>query len=188
MKKLAFWGAITLLLAATLHLCAMYALPRMVTHRLLDRVFNSSQNWAKEKVNRLFHATLRAPGTDKIPIDNPDTMTSFGFYDLSKGPVRVHCAKPTAGNYWSLSLYAWNTDNYFVINDKQVDGNTIDVVIVHKGQKYIALPGEKVVESPDKKGIILNRIIVRDRNNSDELMAASVVQKMSYMEALASQK
>ena len=184
MKKLALWGLFTLILALILHLGAMYALPRIVTHRLLDRVFISSDNWATEKVNRLFHAALRTVGTDKIPLDNPDTMTSFGFYDLSDGPVRVHCAIPVTGNYWSLSLYGWNTDNYFVINDKEVSGNTLDVIILQKGQRYIPLPGEKVVTSPGRRGVILSRIIVRDRNNSSELMTASVVQKMSYMEVL----
>ena len=184
MKKLAFWALATLLLAGALHLGVMYALPRIVTHRLLDRVFNSADNWATEKVNRLFHAALRNAGTDKIPLDNPDTITSFGFYDLSSGPVRVHCVIPTTGNYWSLSLYGWNTDNYFVINDKQVTGNTLDVVIVRKGQEYAPLPGEKVVIAPGKKGIILNRIIVRDRSNSNEIIAASVIQKMSSVEAL----
>ena len=184
MKKILFWGALTLVLGAVLHFGAMVAIPHLMTNRLLSSVFSTSGNWRSEKVNQLFHASIRMAGTDKVPIDNPDIATSFGFYDVSDHPVRIHCEIPTTGNYWSLSLYGWNTDNYYVLNNKQVKGTKADLIIIRKGQEYTPLPGEIVVTSPGKKGIVLVRIIVRDRNNSGEIAAVSVVQKMAYMRPL----
>lgn len=184
MKKFLLWGVISLVLGAILHIGAMVAIPNLVTNRLLSTVFSTSGNWRSEKVNRLFHAPIRTAGTDKVPIDNPDILTSFGFYDVSRQPVRIHCEVPAVINYWSLSLYGWNTDNYYVINNKQVKGTALDLIVIRKGQKYNPLPGEIVVTSPGRKGVVLVRIIVRDRNNSGELTAVSIVQKMATLRPL----
>ncbi|MEY4134373.1 MAG: hypothetical protein RL386_723 [Bacteroidota bacterium] len=184
MKKILFWGAVSLVLGAILHYGVMSAIPHLVTSRLLSTVFSTSGNWRSEKVNQLFHAAMRTAGTDKVPIDNPDILTSFGFYDVSDQPVRIHCEVPAGISYWSLSLYGWNTDNYFVLNNKQLQGTNVDLVIAGKHHKYTPLPGEIAVAPPGNKGVVLVRIIVRDRNNSGELSAVSTVQKMAYMKTL----
>jgi len=72
----------------------------------------------------------------------------------------------------SVSVYAANSDNIFVINDRQaLDG--VDLVIVGKGQ---AAPSGTaiVVQSPTQRGIVLER---RLAPSAEAFAAADIARK-----------
>ncbi len=184
MKKWTPWLIATLILAVLMHFVALQRLPAIVTERMLANIFNYAEDWEKNKVNQLFHGKLRVAGRDKVPMDNPDTITSFGFFDVSEHPLRIHCVVPRLDSYWSLTLFSWNTDNFFVINDLQTASDTVEVVLKNAESSYVGQEGERVVVAPDEKGVILVRMILKDRSNQQEVDSITAIQQLAYAEVL----
>jgi uncharacterized membrane protein len=59
----------------------------------------------------------------------------------------------------SISVFQANSDNIFVLNDRQAP-NGVDFVLAKTGQA--TPPGARVVISPSDKGIILDRRLAPD--------------------------
>lgn len=178
MKKLLPWAALTIALTTVFHFIGMWYLPQFLTAQAVKRIYARRTGGAP--INTMTYGELRQAGTDTVVRDNPDTKTSFAVYDVSQKPLRVHCVIPDVDNYWSLSLFAWNTDNFYVVNDRTAKAKEFDLVIVKPNSKYQKRGNEEVIVSPSDKGIIIVRMIVTDRNNKEELARLSEAQKKSF--------
>ena len=110
---------------------------------------------------------------------SPDIIYSSALYDVSRGPVRLHCSIPDTGNYWSVSLYAWNMDNFFVENDLTSPTHEFDLILTGPGTRYQPRAGERAVASPTAKGIIFLRSIISARDNKEELAHIAAAQHRS---------
>jgi uncharacterized membrane protein len=174
------WIVITMGLSLLLHLAILSYLPYFFTGITIDGI----KKRRALQANTLLHNNFRKAGEDAIPMENPDTISTIGYYDLSKQPVRFRATLPSTDNYWSVSLYDWNTDNFFVQNDKQVSNHKMNLVLVKKGGNYQARAGEKVVVSPSNQGIILVRMIASNRLNSLELPELLSSQKQTRLELI----
>ena len=84
---------------------------------------------------------------------SPDFAYSACVYDLSRGPVVISAAPWDA--YWSLSLYSDNTDNYFVIDDREAHYGA-QITLVRAGRAHPE-GASMVVESPSQRGVALIR-------------------------------
>jgi uncharacterized membrane protein len=93
------------------------------------------------------------PASRTIVRPSPDFAYSICAYDLSEGPVHISAAP--WGAYWSLSLYAANSDNYFVIDDREAHGGAA-ITLVRRGRQRPD-GAVQVVESPTTRGIALIR-------------------------------
>ena len=176
MKLLLRWILPTVLLAAFLHFLLIWWAPELVT----TLAFRSMQRLRPLGWNAFSHQPRLAEASDpSVPATSPDIVYSIAFYDLTSGPVRVHCVIPETGNYWSVSLYAWNTDNFFVENDRTAAAREFDLVLTLPGAVYHPRAGERVLTSPTTKGIILLRAIISDRENKKELALISAAQRNS---------
>jgi uncharacterized membrane protein len=85
-------------------------------------------------------------------------------YDVTSGPVRIS-ANPGLSSYWSIALYAANSDNFFVVNDRAAAGKPVDVWLVsdQSGQADSTIPpGARVVVSPSHRGFLLMRVLTGD--------------------------
>jgi uncharacterized membrane protein len=83
--------------------------------------------------------------------------------------VKVTTAAPQ-NTYWSVAFYAANTDNFFVLNDRQANGQAATIVLVGQGQTIPSQPaGTIVVSAPTSKGIILFRTLINDEARLTEL-------------------
>lgn len=174
MKRIFPWLIFTFIMAAALHIIGMWYLPRYLTQKTVDGIYKRRGTW---QINTLGYGGLRYAGTDTVVRDNPDTVTSFAVYDVSEKPLKVHCVIPESDNYWSLSLFAWNTDNFWVRNDRNAASKEFDLVIVREGSRYVPQGNEEVVASPSDKGIFLIRMIVTNRDDKEELARIAEVQK-----------
>ncbi|MFN0119734.1 MAG: DUF1254 domain-containing protein [Blastocatellia bacterium] len=183
MKKLLPWIVATVALAALLHIISMWYLPQFLTARAVQRIYARRQTGVP--VNTMTHGVLRVAGTDTVVRDNPDTVTSLAVYDLSARPLRVKCVIPPQDNYWSVSFFDWNTDNYRVINDRTAKAKEFEVVLVKPNSQYQQRGNEEVIVAPSARGIALIRMIVTDRNNKEELAKLSEAQKQSFVELVA---
>jgi uncharacterized membrane protein len=175
------WLIFTLALTVALHFVIIWQIPSFVTNRTVEGIFARKKT---REFNRLFHNDLSYAGTDLVVMSNADMKSSFAAYDVSEKPVKIHCVVPNTDNYWSISLFAWNTDNFYVRNDRNAPARKFDLIIVKSGSKYQKKEGEEVVVSPTEKGIVLLRYIVSDRSNQEEINFVTAEQNKSFAQVL----
>jgi uncharacterized membrane protein len=160
-QRLWFYRALTLLATALIvHLLAVWATPRLIMNRLMTGP-------AAQDMNMLNRAAF-PPAVDatsrRVVMPSPDLLYSVCVFDLSAGPVRVR-AQPGLPSYWSIALYAANSDNFFVLNDRQAGSAPVDLWLVSEGPnpRDPALPkGARVVVSPSSRGFLLMRVLTAD--------------------------
>jgi uncharacterized membrane protein len=144
---------IALVLAAAFasHTAALVLVPRAIFTSVVGRPFEGSGT------NELGHRALPKPGM-RAWGPSPDLLYSKCVYDVSAGPVRV--LTPVPDGYWSMSVYAENTDLVAVVNDRALQGRRLDAVLALPGQ---ATPdGVHVIEVPSARGAAFFRTLVED--------------------------
>jgi len=98
-----------------------------------------------------------------VVMPSPDLLYATCAFDVRQRPLRIQ-ADPKLPGYWSIALYAANSDNFFVLNDRQAAGAPVDLVLVGPDTaKPGVLPaGAKVVTAPGGRGLLLMRVLVGD--------------------------
>jgi uncharacterized membrane protein len=138
------WGALAI--AVLTHFAALYAYPHVLMNVAIQRVSQGHFN--------AWHPAGRVTETSRnIVRPSPDFAYSACPYDLSHGPMHVRVAP--WGAYWSLSFYQDNSDNFFVIDDREAHDGA-DITLIAKGAAPPA-HASQVVESPSTRGIALIR-------------------------------
>lgn len=127
----------------------VYKAPINVMSKIEDRIVMAAGEW-----NACFHNQVYGPRYNSAKRANPDSIISVMAYDLEKGPVRV--SGEVWPLYWSLSLYQQNSDNYFVVNDQQLDGVQFNFILTLDSEDVRQFDGKAIV-SPTKKGIMVIR-------------------------------
>jgi uncharacterized membrane protein len=106
-------------------------------------------------------------GKLRIVRPSPDLLYSLAVFDLSGGPIRI--TAPVLDSYVSLSLYAGNTDNFFVTNDRRLDGPGFDLTLVGPLDPQPVVEGSLVVRAPTETGVIVFRYFTGDGSRADEI-------------------
>ena len=157
-----------LLVAAAVHLLAVWALPRVIMWRL------STTATAQERAS-----VYLPPMTDhtqrRIVMPSPDLLYATCALDVSERPMRIRADLRTPG-YSSIALYASNSDNYFVLNDRQAAGELVDLVLIGPqayAQVPVIPPGARTVTAPSPKGLLLMRVLVADYGSQKEVVEAA---------------
>lgn len=142
------WTA--LIVAAVTHLAIIHAVPRVLMNVAIERVSAGGPGWSvADRVTPLSRTIVRP---------SPDFQYSACAYDLDQGPIVISAAPWDA--YWSLSLYADNSDNYFVIDDREARYGA-EITLVRAGREHPEA-ASMVVESPTRRGIALIRRLAPD--------------------------
>jgi uncharacterized membrane protein len=160
-QRLWFYRVLSLLVTALLvHVAAVLAAPRAIMYVLMQGPTAQKMNMRNQAA---FPETVTAKSRTVV-MPSPDMLYSVCAFDLRDGPVRVQAA-PALSNYWSIALYAANSDNFFVRNDRQSQGHPVDLWLVapspDKPQKPVP-PGSEVVVSPSSTGFLLMRVLTTD--------------------------
>lgn len=145
------WTAIIVALVA--HFAFIHAVPRVMMWVAIDRVSSEGAHY-----NAWTFADRVTPLSRTIVRPSPDFAYSACAYDLSDGPVAITATPWDA--YWSLSLYADNSDNFFVVDDREARAGT-EITLIRRGRT----PPDnstRVVESPTTRGIALIRRLAPD--------------------------
>ena len=162
MKKWLLMILATLALAAVFHVLTVMAFPKAIMVAL---------DWKSKDMGRssnvLYHQPRVTADSRVVVRPSPDLLYSVCAYDVSKVPLRISASVPDT--YWSLSFFASNTDNFFVINDLEVKTNPVDILLVGPGVSYKNPGNAKVVTSPSNRGVALIRILITDENRIEEL-------------------
>jgi uncharacterized membrane protein len=168
-----FWSirlAALLTVAVAVHLAALWALPRLIMGRVMSAAAPASQ--ASNQV-------VFPPPTDhlqrRVVMPSPDLLYALCAFDVSTQPMRIR-AHPQSPNYWSIALYAANSDNFFVINDRETSGRPVDIVLSGPGAYPGQMPmpaGAQVVQAPSAKGLLLMRVLVTDYTRERDTVEAA---------------
>jgi uncharacterized membrane protein len=146
------WAA--LLIAVVTHLALIHAVPQVMMSVALDRIGGSG-------VNAWYLADRVTPASRAIVRPSPDFAYSACTYDLSQGPLTIRVTPWM--NYWSLSLYADNSDNFFVVDDREARSGA-DIVLV-RNRRDAPNTAARVVVSPSTRGIALIRRLAPTPDN-----------------------
>jgi uncharacterized membrane protein len=164
--------------AVAVHLTALWALPRLIMGRVM-----SAAAPAPQVSNRV----VLPPPTDhlqrRVVMPSPDLLYALCTFDVSTQPMRIR-ADPKTPHYWSIALYAANSDNFFVINDRQAAGLPVDIVLngpspyptraPSPSQPASAQPtGAQTVHAPSTQGLLLMRVLVTDYTRERDIVEAA---------------
>ena len=160
-----------LITAVTVHLAAVWATPRLI----MNRVMNAPMVTDLKPVRGAVFPPAVDATSRRVVMPSPDLLYSLCVYDLSKGPLRI-TARPALDTYWSVALYADNSDNFFVQNDRQTGKAALDLWLVAEGANASApaVPaGARVVVSPSRRGLLLMRVLTANYEAEKTLLEAA---------------
>jgi uncharacterized membrane protein len=158
------WLAATLVVAALVHMGTVRALPRVAMARALARIGPS---------NVMYYSARPNASSRRVVRPNPDMLSAFCPFDLSHGPVKLTARVPHS-TYWSVSAYDAATNNFFVHDDRQIAGDSIEVVVLRRGMKLPPLggaPEQAILISPTERGLFLIRLLIDDDAHAAALQA-----------------
>jgi len=174
MKRWFLRVALVLVLAAVFHILTVMFYPTGLLFAL-----SMKQRKTGLKVNTVYHAPRVTSASREVVRPSPDLLYSICSYDVSEAPLRI--TAPVPDTYWSLSFFASNTDNFFVINDRQVQSKTVEVVLVGPGRSAPKGEAAMVVRSPTHRGVALFRTLVTDESQVPDLIR---IQKQAVCEPM----
>lgn len=159
-----------LLVAAVAHLLVVRALPKLIMARLAA---------AAPAESRGPGAVYFPPMTDhrqrRVVLPSPDLLYAICPFDVRQRPLHIQ-AHPQAPGYWSVALYGENSDNFFVLNDRQAAGQPVNLLLVasQPDARPPAVPaGATVVTAPGGQGLLLMRVLVSDYAAEREVVEAA---------------
>jgi len=153
-----------LAIAAAVHFSVVWAVPRVMMWKLLD-----SLGQAGSSANRMQSPVLPplADATSRrVVMPNPDLLYGLCVLDLERGPVIVR-ADPKLSTYWSIALYSSNSDNFFVLNDREAGKLPVELRISTTADQ------PKAIVAPSKKVLLLMRVLVPDRTQGMDALEAA---------------
>ncbi len=178
MKRFWPWLAATLVLSIIGHFLIVAETPAIVNFAWLKLLHSAGMN-----ANELSNAThAKLAGRDVVGYDNPDNVSSFLIYDVSKAPLRIHVPVIRDAAYWSVSAVDYSTNVFFLLRDTDLANNSATIVIVEKGQVYIPRPGERVAVAPTAQGVVLIRAIVPNRYDPKQVAHLVAEKASAYAE------
>ena len=164
---------ITLLLAAVIHVATVAVLPYGIT---LHTLAGMKQKTTDGQMNMIYQAPPITADSRDVVRPSPDLLYSICVYEVSDKPLHIVAPIPD-DTYWSMSSYAINTDNFFVVNDRTAKSNPADILLVGENMPYHDARDSEVVIAPSNMGVILFRILVTDESELNDLMQ---VQEQAY--------
>ncbi len=163
----ALWVVATLAVAAAVHVASVQALPHLIMGRAMAGIARSAGG-----VNRLGFAHRPDATSRGVVRPSPDLLYASCVYDLDAagGAVWVQ-AHDMPHTYWSVSLFDADTNNFYVLNDRQAKKDGVDFVIVAPGGKARAA-GRAAVVAPTRRGLVLFRVLIDDEAKLKQIDAA----------------
>lgn len=147
------WVGLTLAIAVVSHFIFVAALPTAIMTVLLGR--------GSQQIG--MNAVAHPPKIDKdsrlVVRPAPDLAYSTCVYDVTDGAVITTLHK--SATYASVSFFADDTVNFFALNDREVVGERMEVVLVRAGDTATVIPqGAIRIEAPSNKGLVLWRRVI----------------------------
>lgn len=140
---------LVIVVAVVVHVAAVVAIPRVLMSGAMSRIEShvSDNRWIGAKRITTESRTVIRP--------SPELAYSACVYDLRHGPV--HMRVQAMNDYWSLSLFEANSDNFYIADNRTAPGG-VDIWLLGDRPANGPPPaGVTVVRSPSDRGIALIR-------------------------------
>lgn len=124
----------------------------------------------KREPNLIYHVPPTTAESRDVVRPSPDLLYSGISYDISNKPLRITTPVPP-DTYFSFSAFALNTDNFFVINDRRIKSDRVEIILTREKLGYQKKNGEIVVNAPSKRGAIFMRTLVKDPDDLKRLFS-----------------
>jgi uncharacterized membrane protein len=151
--------AVTLVLAAIVHLTTVLAIPRFATRDAWSRIIEIAEPVGVTLLPRAI------PGDEILPGLDPAIVYGACIYDLSEGPFAV--TAPMPGGYWSIAFHTRDGVIYYAVNDEAATSDRFDIEIrnaaqMRKFKLEYPEPDEEIltIEAPADVGFALIRALV----------------------------
>ncbi len=164
MKSWPYLLAATLILGGIIHIVAVLAFPSIVMHRLITGVD------AQVGIGVPAHALRATEESRTVVRPSPDLIYTLCAFDVSEKPLHIAAPVPK-DTYFSLSMFSDKTDNFFVVNDQQLQTDRVEVILVQNEEQVEALGGAPVVVAPSDRGVVLFRTLIQSDDRFEELNA-----------------
>jgi len=174
MRTWPLWIASALVAAVIVHIVTVLLLPPSIMTLTMARMADAGADAG------VVHAPPPDANSRSVVRPSPDLAYSICLYDLDDGPLLVTAKVPDT--YWSLSAYAHNTDNFFVVNDQQMPGDELRLLIKREKDDVPGFEGVPVSFAPTDRGIVLMRMLVTDR---DSYLKNDAVRRAASCETVA---
>ncbi len=167
---------LTIILAAMVHVAVVLALPSFVMNKAIKKIEANYINTLKEMgldtrnvtaINKVIHSLPIDVNSRNVVAPSPDLVYSIVIYDVSEKPLLIDVTIPDT--YWSISFFSTRTDNYYVKNDRQLESNPAQFILVSENESVEAPPNTKIVKAVTDKGIILFRSLIKSKTHFREL-------------------
>jgi uncharacterized membrane protein len=159
MKGWLKWLAAAALLSAVIHVATVLAMP--------SAMILLAQHKSGAVPNQIHHGGPVTAASREVVRPSPDLLYSACPFDVSLRPLRITAAVPDG--YFSVSGFGDNTDNFFVINDRKMEGKRFSMILVAPDDLKIASVTEPVVTAPSTRGVVLLRLLVKERSRIEAL-------------------
>lgn len=147
------WIVWTAVAALGLHVVIVWAIP----YALIGAVMLGAAQ--QNGYNTLYHAPKVDQTARTVVRPAPDLAYSICSYDLSDGALSVTMPKST--NYSSVSFFANDTVNFFALNDREVEGDAQDIVLMRESDRTTIVPPTAIgVRAPSTRGLVLFRRVI----------------------------
>lgn len=108
------------LVAALVHVLAVFFIPRLIMDRVIDTVAGEG---ARPYLPPPIDHTHR-----RVVMPSPDLLYAVCAYDLADGPLQIKL-QGDYPRYWSIALYNSNSDNFLTISSDDIGERGVDVTI-----------------------------------------------------------
>ncbi|MGA3003824.1 MAG: DUF1254 domain-containing protein [Acetobacteraceae bacterium] len=151
-------------------------LPRLIEARALAR-FGAP--------NTMHFAERPDASTRRVVRPSPDLLYAVCPFDLANGPLRLTANVPHS-TYWSVSAFDAVTNNFFVRDDRQIAGDSIEIIAIRRGMALPPLgntPDRVVLFAPTERGLFLIRLLINDET---QLTALDAIRRQASCEIVVS--
>lgn len=148
------------LVAVGAHALSLWAVPRGILHRMVTQVVPAVDTVVSPRLADAQWRSVVMPSPDLLYALCRVRLKAQGSGGAAPVEEAVIEAAPASRDYWSIALYDMNSDNFFVLNDRQAQGQRVRLRIAtrHAGgerdEQRILAPGEEV--------LVIMRLLVRD--------------------------
>ncbi|MCI5046764.1 MAG: DUF1254 domain-containing protein [Aquisalinus sp.] len=164
MIRVVFWLAGVALVAFGTVQIAAHKMPTIIMAGAMKKL---EEGYGAD-VNEFGHSGPITADNQRVVRPSPDLAYSICLYDLTDGAVAV--TVPKAANYLSVALYDMGTNNFFHLNDDEMESDLTRVIILPAGENagsvtQLSSQAEKVAISPTNEGLVLVRRVLMDEQD-----------------------
>jgi uncharacterized membrane protein len=168
MNKRLPWIAAWLAIAFAVYYASIWALPRLIMQRVHQIAAPVNAPPASQPsnlaANLAVFPAMTSHASRQVVMPSPDLLYSICSLDLSQRPARISAHPIQAPAYWSIALYAANSDNFFTINDREANGQPVQILLTAPGQALATdlSANTQVIAAPSHKVLLLMRTLATD--------------------------